>query len=145
MNRRTWVLAFVLGFAIGNANGADQCIERLLDSIEDVETGGMTDEQKKNAVGDGGRSRGPYQISYAYYLDATRSVDVTNSWADYSRVVAQKRASRQVVLSYWRKYALSALQKGDAKILCRVHNGGPRGHRKASTNAYWKKVKASLR
>ena len=125
-------------------HGADQRIEQLLDAIESVETGGLTREQKKNAVGDNGKSRGPYQISYAYYLGASGQSKSPASRARYHRVVKDKGASRALVLSYWQRYAMEALRKGDAPVLCSTHNGGPRGHLKASTKAYWPKVKAAL-
>jgi len=135
------MLAFVLGFAIGNANGADRRIERLLDSIEDVETGGMTDEQKKNAVGDDGKSRGPYQISYAYWLDATAKHPSPGTWREYRRDSAGRETSRKCVLAYFGKYGKAHVRSGHVENLARLHNGGPSGHRKAVTKSYWNRVK----
>tara|TARA_Y100001963_G_C6749110_1_gene433182 strand:+ start:177 stop:755 length:579 start_codon:yes stop_codon:yes gene_type:complete len=108
----------------------------LFDAIRQVETGGHPDPT--NAKGDGGRSLGPYQISYPYWLDAVQKhpeigglyEDVRNPW--YAELV---------MLAYWSRYA------PDSKFetLCRIHNGGPRGHLKLSaTQSYWEKVESCL-
>jgi len=47
--------------------------------------------------GDGGRSRGPLQISRAYWIDS----EVPGQWADHEGW----HYSVRVVLAYWRRYA----------------------------------------
>ena len=48
------------------------------------------------------------------------------------------------MLAYWRRYCPTAMAAGDAEVLARVHNGGPRGNRKAATAAYWRRVLAAM-
>ena len=47
-------------------------LDLLLDAVGQVESGG-----NPHAVGDGGRSLGPYQITSAYWADAWKSLDAT--------------------------------------------------------------------
>lgn len=109
----------------------DPKIEKLLDAIERVETGG------RNVWGDGGRSRGPMQISRAYWQDSK----VQGSWQD-----VEKRAfARRVVVAYWQRYCPRALAERNLSVLSRVHNGGPRGASKRATLPYAAKVMKELR
>jgi len=109
-------------------------LQPLFDAIRHVETGGQADPAA--AVGDGGRSIGPYQIGRAYWQDA-------NVPGDWSHVRGRRYAER-VMLAYWRRYVPEALAAGDTRVLARVHNGGPRGHDKRATLRYWGKVRQRL-
>ena len=105
---------------------------RLLDAIRQVESGGRSD-----AVGDGGRSRGAYQIGLAYWTDACQTLRV--SW-DYDRLVLSDYHCRAVMRAYWQRYgARTDEQKA------RAHNSGSGWRNKYKlTNGYWAKVKAEL-
>ena len=108
----------------------------LLDAICWVESRG-----RANAVGDGGRSIGPYQIQRAYWQDAVSHIPaIGGRYED----VRDRRYAEAIILSYWDRYAREALRRGDYEVLARVHNGGPRGHRKAATLAYWYRVRRAL-
>lgn len=109
---------------------------RFFAAIRQVESGG--DSQ---AVGDGGRSRGAYQIGRAYWKDACRFGGVT--WS-YDRYVRDAGRCEQVMRWYWHRYVPGAYERGDLEVLARVHNGGPDGHRKKATLGYWRKVKKLL-
>jgi hypothetical protein len=132
----------ILGQSASKANNArtvtpSRRIERLVDAIEHVETGGEQDPA--NARGDGGRSLGPYQIMRAYWIDSRMP-------GQYKQV-RDRAYARQVVLRYWKRYAPRALKRAgmrDLEVMARMHNGGPAGHRKAATIGYWKKVRARL-
>ncbi len=87
--------------------------------------------------GDGGKAIGPYQISKAYWTDATRFDPALGGQYEDCR---NKAYAEQVVLAYWRRY----LPHGSDEDRARVHNGGPQGHRKESTLKYWRKVQAEL-
>lgn len=87
--------------------------------------------------GDNGISRGPYQISNAYWIDSK----VPGKWADCDN----RAYSEQVVKAYWQRYCPKPLATGQWEILARIHNGGPTGYKKKSTESYWAKVKATLR
>jgi hypothetical protein len=126
-----WSLA---AFSAAEA-GTSAEIERLLDAIEQVETGGQRDPA--NVRGDGGRSLGPYQIMRGYWQDAGMP-------GRYEQVRDRKYA-RETVRRYWKRHCPKALEGRDLETLARVHNGGPAGHRKAATRPYWRKVQARLK
>lgn len=101
-----------------------------------------------SAVGDGGRSRGPYQISRLYWKDATRFGGVRWSYIDG---VWHERECRQVMLWYWQRYVPAALAEvrrtGSLRameILARTHNGGPMGPDKPATLRYWRRIRRRL-
>ena len=101
-----------------------------------------------SAVGDGGRSRGPYQISRLYWKDATRFGEVRWSYIDG---VWHERECRQVMLWYWQRYAPAALAEARRtgsrramEILARTHNGGPQGADKPATLRYWRRIQRRL-
>jgi len=127
----------VLGAPPAPAGTPKTRINKLLDAIEKVESGG-----RPNAVGDQGRSRGAYQIQQGYWQDATKHGKV--NWA-YKPNVYDKAKSRQVVQMYWKRYAPEAYRRGDMETLARIHNGGPNGHKKQATQKYWAKVKKEIR
>ena len=110
-------------------------LDRVLDAIQCVETGGERDGGER-AIGDQGRSIGPFQIQRAYWIDA----GVPGRYED----CRDAAYARTVVIAYWKRWCPDALERTDAEVLARTHNGGPRGMRKASTLAYWKKVESKL-
>lgn len=108
-----------------------------LDAIRTVETGGHRDPA--NAVGDGGRALGPYQIHRAYWLDATERRPDLRALGYQS--VRDQATAEAVVLAYWNRYA----PRYDLDTLARIHNGGPRGHKKTATVDYAAKVKEAAK
>lgn len=103
-------------------------------AIRNVETGGIDDPSR--AVGDQGRSIGPYQITRRFWLDS----GVAGGW----KLCRGRAYSETVMLSYWKRYCPEALRRGDAQVLARTHNGGPNGPIKRTTRGYWLKVKKQL-
>jgi hypothetical protein len=106
-------------------------IDRLLNAIALVES-----RNDPGAVGDTGRAAGVYQIHRPYWADATRILGV--DW-EY-REARDPQKARQVVRAYLCHY-------GDGRTLlemARIHNGGPRGHEKAATLAYARKIERIL-
>lgn len=120
-----WLIVAMLLMAVSVCRAAD--IDRLLDAIEQVESGGRCD-----AVGDGGQSIGPFQIQRAYWTDSRVPGEY---W-----MVRNRHYARRVVVAYWQRYCPRALARGDWQTLVRIHNGGPRGHLKPETLKYWNKV-----
>ena len=111
--------------------GDDDSMERLLDAIARVES-----HSDPNAVGDGGRALGAYQIHCRYWQDGTRILGVDWSFQD----ALNPRKARQVVRAY-----LSHHGRGKSLLdMARIHNGGPRGYRKRATREYARKIKAAL-
>lgn len=108
----------------------------LLDAIRQVESGG-----DDSAVGDGGKAIGAYQIWRVYWQDAVEwAPALEGTWADcYGREHAER-----VVVAYWHRYCRQALKDKNLEQLARVHNGGPKGHKKRATLPYWVKVSAQL-
>ena len=103
-------------------------MRRLLDAIRKVESGG-----NDRAIGDGGRSVGPYQCGLAAWLDGG------GKRADYPRLAYDRAATERVMLGYWTRYGCTTDEQR-----ARCWNGGPMGMRKRSTREYWNKVKAAL-
>jgi hypothetical protein len=107
-------------------------MERLLDAIAEVESGGNC-----RAVGDGGLAIGPYQIHKAYWRDGTRLLKVQWPYKEAQDPIK----GRQVVNAYLWHYGRG---KG-IEVMARIHNGGPNGDRKAATKAYWQKIRKVLK
>jgi len=102
-----------------------------------------------SAIGDGGRSRGPFQISRAYWRDAVKQLEREGDlgWGsyDYKRDVRKVRKCEVIVRAYWRRWCPDAYVARDFETLARVHNGGPRGAGKEATVAYWRKVRRVMK
>lgn len=127
----TTIIALTIS-ASASAQSAD-----LLDAIRRVETGGCKDPA--NAVGDNGKAIGPYQIHRVYWQDAVEhDPSIGGKYAD----CRNETYARKVVRAYMARYA----PKGASdEQYARIHNGGPKGHRKSATKAYWAKVQKEMR
>jgi len=103
---------------------------KLLDAIEFVESNGDA-----SAIGDSGNARGSFQIWEIYWLDAIeQSPNIGGVYLD----VFNPDYARSIVLAYWDRYGHRVGYSLEG--LARMHNGGPRGHEKSSTEIYWIKV-----
>lgn len=102
---------------------------RLFDAIRMVESGG-----NDRAIGDEGRALGPYQITAVYWRDGCEAGGVT--W-DYHAGVWDRARCEYVMYLYWTRHGARTDEQR-----ARMHSGGPRGPQKASTLAYWQRVKA---
>jgi hypothetical protein len=107
----------------------------ILDAIRQVETGGCKDAA--NAVGDNGRSIGPLQIQYGYWLDACE-YEPSLRQAGYHAVRDVEYAER-CVIAYLSRYVKDWSNPIDAAA--RTHNGGPKGIGRKATDGYAAKVK----
>ena len=108
-----------------------------LEAIAQVESGGRDD-----AVGDAGKAIGRYQIWRVYWQDAIEHCPTLRD-ARYEDVTERVYAER-VLVAYMLRYCAQAVKDKDYQRLSRVHNGGPRGHRKAATLGYWSRVSRAL-
>jgi hypothetical protein len=117
-------------FAAASASAAavdPNHIERLLDAIARVESHG-----DPNAVGDGGRALGAYQIHRGYWEDGTGLLGVDWLHPD----AADSKKARRVVKAYLLHYG-----RGKSLLeMARIHNGGPRGDEKKATLPYARKL-----
>ncbi|MFK7740147.1 MAG: hypothetical protein AB8H80_07465 [Planctomycetota bacterium] len=91
--------------------------------------------------GDGGRAIGSYQIHRVYWLDA--HAHDPSLGGDYQQC-RQRRYAERVIDAYMRRYVPEAWQNGEGETIARVHNGGPKGHERSSTDGYWQRVRARL-
>ncbi|XP_041453503.1 lysozyme-like [Lytechinus variegatus] len=92
----------------------------------------------------GSLSCGPYQIKKGYWTDATRSGgSLMGSWRECT---ASFECSEKTVQAYMTRYATTERlgETPTCEHFARIHNGGPRGHTRASTLAFWKKVNKCL-
>jgi hypothetical protein len=119
-------------FAVASAQAAAADpgdLERLLDAIARVES-----HCDPNAVGDGGRALGAYQIHCAYWKEGTELLGV--DWPH--RDATDPKKARRVVRAYLLHYG-----KGRSLLdMARIHNGGPHGHEKEATLPYARKILA---
>jgi hypothetical protein len=114
---------------------ADYDLDPVLDAIRIVETGG--EENPSEAVGDNGRSIGPFQISRAYWQDALEhDPSIGGTYTDCK----DETYARQVVRAYLCRY----VKTWNDQTVARTHNGGPSGAKKKSTIKYWNKVRKHL-
>ncbi len=109
----------------------------LFDAIRQVESGGNS-----HAVGDNGKSRGPYQISRAYWDDACEyavSLDIELRWP-YDVCVYWPNYCELIMTGYWARYGATTDEERMA-----LHVAGPTGIAKMGTSkeiqAYIKKVR----
>ncbi len=132
---RSVILALV-GILSGVSATPDGANAEILRAIRVVECGDVPNPPK----GDGGNARGPYQIWHAYWYDAVEFSGLGGTYADCDDV----GYATKVVEAYMMRYCKEAWLAGDAERIARVHNGGPRGHKKKATDRYWSKVKREL-
>ena len=112
----------------------EHTVDDLLNAMAVVETG---DTVSCRTWGDNGASYGPLQISVPYYQDADMRY---GTYDDCQHI----EYAKQVAMKYWKRYAPNELKNKVFEVLARIHNGGPKGHLKPATNAYWQKVKIEL-
>ena len=125
----------------GDLNAFEQAMElhRVLEAICQVES-----NCDSNAIGDAGDAIGPFQIHQAYWYDAVEfSNDPYLTTGEYHDCFNYEYAYL-ILLEYMNRYASDALNPVNAEKIARIHNGGPKGYKKQSTQKYWQKVKSVL-
>ena len=109
-------------------------LDDLLDAIEFVES-----KCDADAIGDGGNAVGSFQIWKIYVDDVNRINRLHGNGTRYMYGTRRSRKfSREMATIYLKHYG------GTFEEMARKHNGGPQGHKKESTKAYWLKVKARM-
>lgn len=107
-------------------------LQQVFQIIRTVETGSHPDPY--SAVGDNGRSIGPYQISRAYHKDAIDH-DESLYGIDYEGM-RDEHMAEVIMIAYFERWVPTPWT---FESLCRTHNGGPQGRFRDSTLPYWKK------
>lgn len=124
-------------------------LQQFLDAIQMVEVGN-TNRTGPYPTGDRGRAIGPFQIHEVYWLDSHRSgLPIMGAYADCNTYDYAALVVRHYMLRYSRA-EMTRLINGqatwaDVERMARIHNGGPRGHTRSSTDRYWTKVEKELR
>ena len=95
----------------------------LYKALRQVESSGNDD-----AIGDGGRSKGPYQIGEAYWQDACEQGNL--DW-DYDTYVWDRKRCEYIIWLYALRYGA----KTNMEVAV-IHNGGPNALK------YWLKITA---
>jgi hypothetical protein len=126
--QKMWTVIPFLVLAANESDRVNYDRQLLLDAIRVVESGG-----DPRAVGDGGRSRGAYQVRPEAWNDARVPWPYSPFNERQSRVVA------------YRYMLLWAGEQASNETWARVWNGGPSGHKKKSTLPYWRKVFTAMR
>lgn len=109
----------------------------FLDAIAKVES-----NHRDDAVGDGGKAIGRFQIWRVYWQDAVAHCPTLKD-ARYEDVTERVYAER-ILVAYMLRYCPQAVEAKNYEHMARVHNGGPRGHRKQATLGYWSRVSRAL-
>jgi len=110
---------------------------QFLFALMQVESGG-----DQAAIGDGGKSRGPYQIQRAYWEEAAAGSDA-ESW-DYLKHVWNPARSQAIMRLHWDKLCPGAVQANNFELLARTHRL-PYAPWRKDNDAYWKKVRNQLK
>lgn len=111
-------------------------IRPLLNALAVVES-----NNNDAAVGDNGRAIGRYQIWEIYWHDA---VEFCPSLKGEYQDVRSKDYAERIITAYLLRYARDAVECKDFEQLARIHNGGPKGHKKKATLKYWNRVRENL-
>jgi hypothetical protein len=109
----------------------------VLDAIRFVESSDRDDVPD----GDGGKAIGPYQIHHVYWRDAVEfDPSIGGDYQDCRR----RDYAERVIDAYMRRWVPDAWEAGEAEVVARVHNGGPKGASVQATRPYWERVRARL-
>lgn len=96
-------------------------------------------EDWRGKDGDGGHSRGPYQIGDDYRRDVNRFSGCNYTEEDCYNPVYAKRMVDIYLRHYGSKYKLG--RSPSTRDLVRIHNGGPDGYKEHCTMTYWFKCR----
>jgi hypothetical protein len=109
----------------------------LIIALITVESGG-----KDFAIGDGGKALGCLQMHSDYVQDAAEYAGT--DWVHEDALI--RDVAVHILIAYMDRYATVERlgRKPTLEDIARIHNGGPNGWKKKSTNAYWAKVKKEL-
>lgn len=113
-------------------------LAHLLAALIAVESGG-----NNHAIGDSGRSHGALQIQRGVILDVNRVHRTHFKLSDAKDKERAKRIAGLYLGIYCTKQRLG--RDPTDEDAARIWNGGPNGHRKSATKAYWLRVRRHLK
>lgn len=112
----------------------------LLALLISVESGGDV-----NAVGDNGMAYGQLQIHPGYIECVNRIAGTSFTHKDAFHPVKSRYMTVVYIRHYGARYKRITGREPTMEVLARIHNGGPDGWKKESTDVYWNKVKRLLK
>ncbi|ETO35705.1 hypothetical protein RFI_01360 [Reticulomyxa filosa] len=106
-------------------------------ALHQVETGGRLDKIE----GCFGKTKGPFQIHYEYWVDSSVS-------GNFEKDIFDLDKSKECVSGWLNRHAKSewsnSMSLSDCEKCARRYNGGPEGDKMLQTEAYWNKFKNHL-
>lgn len=118
-------------------------LDRLIDVLEDVETGGVPESERDAAIGDGGEAVGRLQI-HRIMVDECNRIMRRPMWTYEDRKDrAKSRDMCGVYLRHWGARLLADIRQNEERMvvaLARIWNGGPQGWLKTGTIKYGRKA-----
>ena len=127
----TLIILFVTATAVAVPPPKDIDLDRILDAIQKVETGGCKDPSL--AVGDNGKAIGSLQIHYPYWKDAT---DFDPSIGGKYSDCTDEAYARKIAIAYFTRYS----PNWEIETLAGILNRGTKGHLRKATVKYRAKV-----
>lgn len=107
-------------------------LDKVIDAIIFVESSGRDD-----VIGDGGEAVGCLQIHRRMVRDVNRILG-------YKEFSYEDRKNRERSIEMMKIY-IDHYNLESPEMIARCWNGGPNGHKKPATDAYWARVEATLR
>ena len=126
------IIVFALLFVV---EGIAQVPSKLLDAIAVVES-----DNKVDAIGDGGKSVGAYQIGRLYIDDVNAIYGTNYKYSDRTNPKLSREITIKYLTHYGKIYTRKTKKQPTAEVYARIHNGGPNGWKKKSTIKYWRKI-----
>lgn len=127
MKRLAVFAALVLAWTAGAETGAESFLRRLAL----VESGG--DDAAVNVAED---AHGRFQVRPCYLADANEFMGWTYTLADMHDPAKATRVVAAYLVRYGAAYVRETGRPVTPEVLARIHNGGPSGWRKRSTDEY---------
>lgn len=98
--------------------------------------GGSKPNRRENALG-------PLQIRPIYVRDLNEQTGSHWRHRDATDPVKARKIATQYLTHWGNHYERRTGRPATVEVLCRIHNGGPRGWQKRATLAYWHKAQAA--
>lgn len=125
------ILATILAIAMSNCTIAATVSEGFLARLAAVESGG--NDAAVNARED---AHGRYQIRAQYLADANEALGTSYTLADCHDPAIAAAVVRAYLMRYGTAFERRTGRRATDEDLARIHNGGPRGAEKESTEGY---------
>lgn len=133
------MIKYIIAFVLISTTCLAKPSSELLKAIAIVESGNVATKYNHKET-----ACGKYQLRPIYVEDVNRIFKTNFKIMDAFNPVKAKTITT-LYLTYWGKqYEKKTGNKVTDEVYARIHNGGPDGYAKKSTESYWKKVKKVL-